>query len=631
MFLCLLQRDGTPVSDTDRRRYASRIRALAKASEVESDHIEIIEAGEFVAFVAPEVVPLRPLWGHQRGLVGIGNVRLDHRQEVRRWSGMADTHASEIDLVLHAVDARGTQCLRDVLGDFAIVVWEARTRTLTAARDAFGVKTLFAGGSDQLLVLSSHLELVHERDVMDEEYLADFLLGGDPGPERTIWADSRAIAQGSLHTWRDDTHARERFWDPFDFAPTTDADKQTQVEQFHALFREAVRTKLEPNGQTWAELSGGLDSSSIVSMAQTMLRAGGISEGIAGTISIVDMLGSGNEQRFSDLVVQQFGLPNTTIDNPWPWQDDGRPAPRTDEPRTHYPFFARDRFECATVRAAGGRVLLSGMGSDHYLYGSRLFIADLFAKGHAAQAIAELSRWSVLEKCSFWASFMYDGVAPLLPVAAQMPLQKPWLKVPDWIAPRFALRTKISQRLQPALIARAPRGHKFAWHAAGAMQELVRWLPRGPFEEGLELRYPFLYRPLVEFGLRLSPAVRSQPLKPKWILREAMRGVLPESIRARVGKGAIDARLIWGIRRERRRIEQILEHATLPQMGVIQANVLQSAVDRATQGELSSVITLLSVLSLETWLYVRSNRWTASKDADIDNPKFVHRSTVQPA
>jgi asparagine synthase (glutamine-hydrolysing) len=617
MFLCLLSTDGSPVSDVERTRYASRMRVLIDASVAANTDLECVDAGEFAALVAPALVPIRPLWSRTRGLIGVGNVRLDHPNEVRRWSDNVDTGASDIALVLASIDSRGTRCIRDLLGDFALVLWEPRTRTLTVARDAFGVRTLFIGQRGRLLVLSSHLELVHESEMLDEEYVADFLVAGNPGPERTIWADSRAVPQGTIITSRDGKRTSERFWDPLDFEPVMGGDERAQIDQFRALFREAVRTRLEPNGQTWAELSGGLDSSSVVSMAQMLVETGEVSEGIAGTISIVDELGSADERPFSDLVVKRFGLPNTIIANPWPWQEDGRQPPRTDEPRTHYPFFARDRLECDTVRAAGGRVLLSGMGSDHYLYGSRLFIADLVARGHIVRAGVELARWSVQEKRSFWKSLARDAVLPLLPATVQRRFEAPWFLVPDWIEPAFARRGAMLERLPALASSRAPRGHKFPRHMSMAIQELTRWLPRGPFEDGLEMRYPFLYRPLVELGLRLPPSMRAQPLAPKWVLRKSMKGILPEPIRGRSGKGAIDARLNWGFRRECQRISAMLSDSNLASLGIIRIDQLKAAVDRASRGEMQSVVMILTALSLETWLRVRSNRWIVGQEPGI--------------
>ncbi len=630
MFLCLLNIDGKPVSDVERSRYASRIRLLAKASAVGNDYIDSIDSGEFVAFTAPALVPLRPLSSRRHGLIGIGNVRLDHRNSVQQWSDGADQGASDIDLALEAVSSRGTRCLRDLLGDFALVVWEARTRTLTAARDAFGVRTLFTGRRGRLLVLSSHLELVHENDTLDEEYVADFLLAGDPGPERTIWADSRAIPQGAITTWRDEKVTSERFWDPFDFEPVSGGDEREQIEQFRTLFREAVQTRLEPNGRTWAELSGGLDSSSIVSMTQTLVETGAISEGVSGTVSIVDELGTGDERRFSDLVVQRFSLPNTIIANPWPWQDDGRAPPVTDEPRTHYPYFARDRLICDTVRDAGGQVLLSGIGSDHYLFGNRLYIADLVAQRHPVRAGTEVARWTVKEKQSFWRGLARDAILPFLPMTVQRRTVPPSCSVPDWVDPVFAQRTGMLERLPILAGARADRGKKFAQQIAIAMQELVRWLPRGSFEEGLELRYPFLYRPLVEFGLRLQPTMRGRPLAPKWILREAMKGILPEPIRSRPGKGAIDARLNWAFRHERERITTALSNSRLAATGILHSGHLKAALTQASRGELASNVTLFAALSLETWLFVRSNGWAVGRVVG-GSSSVVHSKQVQSA
>jgi asparagine synthase (glutamine-hydrolysing) len=630
VFLCLLSLDGSAVSDVERMRYAERIRSLAKASAVESERVEMVDDSAFVAFVAPALVPLRSLRGRAGGLVGIGNMRLDHRDEVRRWGHVAQADASDLDLVLSAVEARGAHCLRAVLGDFAVVVWDPRTRILTAARDALGVRTLFVGERGRLLVLSSHLELVRQSDALDEEYVADFLVAGDPGPERTIWADSRAVPQGSISSWREGRLTRERFWDPFDFEPAADCDPHERVEQFRVLFRDAVRARVEPNGKTWAELSGGLDSSSIVSMTQMMVEEGVVPGGIAGTITIVDELGLGDERRYSDLVLQRFRLPTATVANPWPWQDDGRTPPRTDEPRTHYPFFARDRLICDTVRNAGAQVLLSGFGSDHYLYGNRMFIADLAGRGHMLRACREVARWAVQERRSFWTDVRHDVIAPFFPAMTPKKIDAIHT-VPGWIDPAFAKRRAISSRLPAFRGPRAPRGHKFAHCVAAGMQEVVRWLPRGSFEDGLELRYPFFYRPLVELGLRLPPSMRAQPLVPKWVLREAMKGVLPEPIRVRTGKGAIDARLTWGFSQERRRLSAVLADSTLASLGILRRDRLDAAVDRAARGEAQSITTLLAALSLETWLFVRSDRWNVGKEVEMVGSRIPHPRKIQSA
>jgi asparagine synthase (glutamine-hydrolysing) len=513
-------------------------------------------------------------------------------------------------LVLDAYRERGTRCIPAILGDFAFVIYDQRAQTLIAARDAFGTRTLFMGERPRVLVLSSRLEPVHDKEDLDEEFVADFLLAGDPGPTRTIWADSRSLPQGSILTAQHGKVATERFWSPYSFEPAENGDEGENAEHFLALFREAVRVRLEPTGDTWAELSGGLDSSAVVSMAQTLFEQGAVPQGIAGTVTVVDELGSGDERRFSNAVLQRYELRNEIIWNPWPWQDGGRKPPLLDEPRTHYPYFFRDESECDLVRKQGASVLLSGMGSDHYLYGNKLFFSDWAASGQPKRAIRELVRWSIAEKQSVWKGLWRLLVLPLAPVATNRWVAAPYDRVPQWIDSRFGRRTGIHKRLALSRTLAAKRGRRFVREVANELQELTRWLQRGPFEDRLELRYPFLHRPLVEFGLRLPVEMRAQPLAPKWLVRQALSGVLPEEIRMRQGKGGIDSRILWALSRERGRLNEILRRPCLAELGYIRPDQLRGAVEAAWNGRAPNLVMLLAVLSLETWFFVRSGRWT---------------------
>ncbi len=622
MFLVVLSSDGGPVEEREQALYAGQMRRLAGPDVV------TVQESAFYAVVAPTMVPHRPLVARRHGLIAIGNVRLDHSGDMRSRGEVVHPDASDLELVLDAYHARGVRCVPDLLGDFAFVICDPQARSLVAARDAFGVRTLFMGRRPGRTMLSSHLELVRGRERLDEEFVADFLLCGDPGPERTIWADAQAVTQGSILKLENGKIATERFWTPYAFQPADGRCERDQIEEFHALFREAVRSRIGPDGGVWAELSGGLDSSSIVVTAVTLTRTGSIT-GLAGTISIVDELGDGDEACFSDLVVNQYGIRNEVIANPWPWQDDGDPPPYTDEPRTHYPYFSRDRLECETIRAAGGRVLLSGVGADHYLAGNRWFTADSMANGHPARALSQLAAWSVVERTSFWTSLARDAALPFLPRSMQRHCQPKSDRIPPWITPTFGRRVGMAARLRSARTSLSRLGTRFAAQIRDDLQELTRWLPRGAFEDGLELRYPFLYRPLVESGLRLPPPMLVRPLQPKWVLRQGMRGLLPEEIRSRPGKGGIDSRILWALSRERKRIEELLQASVLADLGFIHLGLLRDAIDRARVGDTAYLVKLLAVLSLETWLAVRSGRWntqTSNRRPDRnDRARVVER------
>ncbi|HSU15793.1 asparagine synthetase B family protein [Longimicrobium sp.] len=570
-----------------------------------------VDDGAFAAAASTEPDALRPLLARRGALLAAGDVRLDNRGEVAGWGGVRGDRAPDIELVLAAYAARGAGCLDALLGDFALVLWDGDRRTLTAIRDPFGVKALFVTRRGGALLLASRADALARGGDLDEEWIADFLVGGAVSPVRTVWTGVEAVAPGEVLAWRDGSISRRRFWSAADFAPTETADERAATETFRGLLEEAVRVRTEGGVPVWSQLSGGLDSSSVVCVAQTLAESGR-GPGVAGTVTLVETLGDGDERKYSDAVVRRWGLRNETVIDPWAWQDDGSPPPRTDEPRPHYPFWARDREMVARVRGAGGRVLLSGQGSDHYLAGSLGFITDLIAAGHMRTAMRELVRFSVAARQSFWTGLGRHGIHPFLPTWLQARRARADEQLPEWLDAGFGRRMEIGRRLPAVRQLAVPRGGSFFAHQiATELALLPAFVERGPFQDGIEMRYPFLHRPLVEHSLRLPPPLRIRPRGGKHVLREAMRGILPEEIRTRRGKGGIDARLLWALHRERARLEALLRDPEIARRGWVRADALRAATGQARQGEVRSLPLLLCSLALETWLAVRAGRWEA--------------------
>ena len=134
-------------------------------------------------------------------------------------------------------------------------------------------------------------------------------------------------------------------------------------------------------------------------------------------------------------------------------------------------------------------------------------------------------------------------------------------------------------------------------------------LPRPDPSVAYERRYPFLYRPLVELTLQFPPELKVQPNARKIALREAMRGVLPEAVRTRLGKGGVGARMLWALNHERRRVESMLRDPVLAQMGYVDAASLRNAYEETRTGKKQLTVPLFSTLALETWLLIELGRW----------------------
>lgn len=596
-FTCLLRLDGSPLSDAEVGGWQ---RALG-------GECARIVSGPFTA-VARTDWPLRPLLAQREGVVAAGDVRLDNRAEVERWAGAAAPGASDLEVVLAALAVRGERCIAELLGDFSFVVWDPIRHRCIAARDAIGVKALFRSERGGVIALSSRAASIARHGGYDPDYIADFLVGGSSHSGKTIWAGVRPVNPGTFLRVGEGTTGESRFWSARDFVPGPAGDEREQAERFHELFFNAVADRVSDGRTTWAQLSGGLDSSSVVCAAE-QLHAGRI----AGTVTFVDTLSDGDERRFSDLVVARHGLRNETFVDYWAWQDGDGGPPFTDEPNPFYPFFSRNERMCQVVRSAGGRVLLSGAGSDHYLSGNMHYLTDLVAGGRLIAAARELVSWSVALRSSFWRLARSHAVNPFLPQRLRYRSAKAWQLIPAWLEPGFVQRMGMAGRMPMVRNLDAQGGSRFARTIANEVARLPAFVSRGPFEEGLEMRFPFLSRPLLEFSLQLPPTMRTRPHRNKWVLRQAMRGVLPEEIRQRSGKGGLDARILWSLDREGGRIDALLREPILADLGCVDPRALRDAVEGARRGKVANLAFLLCVLALETWLAVRAGRWTVSE------------------
>jgi asparagine synthase (glutamine-hydrolysing) len=591
MWVCLLRPRGEPLSKGDVLSYVAGLKRQPGGS------LHSVVEGPFAAVATSHPAQHRPQLGRWRNIIAAGDVRLDNRSAVAALAGAEPASTlSDLELVLAALDRVGEGCIARILGDFAFVAWDARAQKLIAVRDAFGVKPLYHRGTAELTQFSSEISPLRVDEAYDLDYVADYLTGHSAPATQTIWRGIGAVAAGSILRYRGTVQSRERYWQPDAFMPAPDGDERENAGRFRDLLEEAVRTRIEGAGDVWAHLSGGLDSSSIVSVASSLSAPGAR---LAGTITVVDTLGEGDERVYSDSVIERYHLRNEQVQDYWAWQDDGAGAPLTDHPYPMLPFHARDRRVHDTVRGAGARVLLSGMGADHYLHGSLDYITDMASAWRVRDALREVTTWSVATRQSFWRLGRRYLLDPFLPAGGTPPLD-----VPPWLTASMVARLEAFTRA--AATVQRPLGSRFAGRVAAGLQALPAWLERWPYGDTVEIRYPFLYRPLVEWSLQLPPRQRVRPHARKWILREATRDVLPETVRTRSTKGGIDARILWSLRRERPRLDRMLRDPILAQLGCIDGGVLRDAVDRAARGIPVHNVQLFSALSLETWLVSRA-------------------------
>ena len=196
--------------------------------------------------------------------------RLDNREEVLpQMSGSVSQSLSDLEIVAQAFEKWDTECFAKLEGEWAAVIWRPHDRELILARDYIGVRQLFYCLQPQRItwcsLLAPLLELYGPSSLC-EEYVAGYL-ARKPDAGLTPFREIRSVPPGCWLRVKDGSIGKRRFWR---FNPGLKTRYRTDAEyeeQYRYLFRQAVRRRLRSDRPLLAALSGGLDSSSIVCMA----------------------------------------------------------------------------------------------------------------------------------------------------------------------------------------------------------------------------------------------------------------------------------------------------------------------------------------------------------------------------
>ena len=218
----------------------------------------------------------QPLYNEDHTVVVTYNGEIFNFMEVERellQRGHTFRTRSDTEVIVHAWEEWGVECLKRFNGMFAFAVWDRRAKTLFIARDRLGVKPLYyAELSDGRLIFGSELKalLLHPllRRIDPQAAEEYFAFGYVPDP-KTIYRDVKKLEPGAyICMKRGDSHVKPvRYWDvPLDGERAPGQPAAAWEEELRARLKEAVRKRLVSDVPLGAFLSGGIDSSAVVAM-----------------------------------------------------------------------------------------------------------------------------------------------------------------------------------------------------------------------------------------------------------------------------------------------------------------------------------------------------------------------------
>ena len=481
----------------------------------------------------------------------------DYRDELEAKGHVYTTHC-DTETILHLYEEHGQECVEYLRGMFAFAIWDKTRKELFIARDRLGVKPLYyVHTNDGALFFASEIKALLAASALKPELnhaaLPDYLANHGTSNDETLFAGVKRLLPGHTLMWRDGQLEIRQYWDVSFAAEGAESNRGDEdlIAEWFELFKTSVRLRLMADVPLGMFLSGGIDSSAIAAVMSEM-----VDEPIK-TFSVAFAEREANELEYARLVAKKFktdhhevlvtpqeffaALPQMV------WQED--------EPLAHpssVPLYFVSRLAAAHVK-----VVLTGEGSDELLGGYERYYKTIYnlALGPGYHRLMPASMRSAVE--SRIRSLPVDS-------QARHKLTRTFLcltpDIENLYFDNFAVFTRLMQanllssstrELVGAIDPYRDMRKYFETTDAHSLlnrmlyvdtktylHELLMKQDQMSMAASIESRVPFLDHKLVEFTVRLPDRLKvRRPWRTKYVLRKAMKGLLPEPILTRKKMG----------------------------------------------------------------------------------------------
>jgi asparagine synthase (glutamine-hydrolysing) len=551
------------------------------------------------------------------GAVVTWDGRLDNRAEiVARLPKVINTDSPDICVVAAAYEAWNMSCFAKLVGDWAVSIWDPNSRSLILAKDAIGTQPLYYLIDKGKVAWSSILDplvLCAEKPLsICEEYIAG-CLSFFPAAHLTPYSDIQSVPPSSWVQIGVGKHEVQQYWD-FDPSKRTRYKSDAEYEEhFRSVFAKAIQSRLRSNTPILTELSGGMDSSSIVCMADTLIAHGTTDSPRLDTVSYYDdSEPNWNELPYLSKVEAQRGRTGFHIDV-------GSQKLFTFEPQSDgfeaSPFSSgssnQSRLLAECLIRNGNRVVLSGIGGDEVLGGvpsATPELEDLLAKARFRSLAHELKVWA-LQRRKPWFHLLFEAVRRFLPLSlVGLPKHR---HPPKWLNKSFIGRNRCALQGYETGIKLFGPLPTFQENLA-TLEVLRRQLAclvlakDPPYEK----RYPYLDRELLEFLFSIPREQLVRPGQRRSLMRRALSGIVPHEVLNRKRKGFISRSPRVAMLAERESLVEVSHDMVSALLGIVDEETFRETLDRAHIDPDARIIPLLRTAHIELWLRGLRNQQT---------------------
>jgi len=476
-----------------------------------------------------------------------GKVWIIHNGEVFNYRELKDEllkkgymfrSQSDTEVILKSYLEWGQDCLSRFNGMWAFVIFDMKKNVIFGARDRFGIKPLFFHLDEKYLAFASEIKALlkvpwirrqpHLPAVKDYLYYSRV-----DTSEFSFFKDIHSLKPGckfSLNIREDGRFHEKKWWDIRDNIQEYQEDEEDIYGIFRSLLLESVKLRLRSHVPVGTCLSGGLDSSAIVSLANPLLR-----EGFQKTFSILQPKHPQDETLYINRLIDKFKVSaqKKIIDGNDLKMDLKQLIRSHDEPFTSTSMYAQWKvFELA--KRSGVTVTLDGQGADEilagYSYFKMVFWSELLRAARLSTIFKEIYLDSKsIPRCGFNFFMAFSGFLPHRKMIALAKIKDPQY-LTSWINKDYFKSVPLPHSALERLFDSPLNQRLYEVFAFDGLPALLRYADRNSMAHSLESRMPFMDYRLVSFLFSLPSKFKIRNGFTKFIMRQALKDDVPDFI-----------------------------------------------------------------------------------------------------
>lgn len=548
--------------------------------------------------------------GHQPMCSRDGSLWIVHNGEIYNYleikaelisKGYEFISNTDTEVILNAYQEWGVDCLSRFNGMWAFAIWNRKEKRLFCARDRFGIKPFYYYLDERTFIFASEIKQILEFKDYDrkpnEKIIYDYLVIGLEDHTRETFFENIYQLKGGEYAIIDlykKTFERKRYYDLNNINKLVCKESDYYLN-FRELFTDSVKLRLRSDVPVGSCLSGGLDSSAVVSVIATLLKEK--ERASFNTFTACWYHKKIDERKYAESIVESSRVSGNFI-YPSPedlTEDLANLIWHQEEPFGSLSIFA----QWSVMKAAhnkGVTVLLDGQGGDEVFLGYERYYAwvllDLIRRMKVKMFIHELrsgaknSKLSQSEIALFYIYFNFNKIRTLrLHLRAKRFMKQDFMKCYN-ISDRFNTFKKVrtAADLQKLEIQDVQLPH------------LLKYADRNSMAFSIETRLPLLDYRLVEFALSIPPEFAIRNGWTKNVIREGLKGIIPENVRTRKNKVGFEVP------------QEYLLHVFLPQWvsklekrTMLEKYLNMSWLLAKLKNKEVNIITVWKALSLDLW------------------------------